>query len=257
MTAPWVIDWSWQWSMIGRPNIPAYSAARRMSSLDWTQSPSSVIATTPARLSEPIGASAWPFRPTVMQPVGSTFTTASRPAASLMNWIVPALSAGGEVLGMQTTVVKPPAAAAREPVPIVSLWVWPGSRKCTWMSTSPGQATRPRPSIFRARLRSAGLSEATIRPSRTKRSAGGVAPGGGVDHPGAGDPKQGHGEGRGRVRMLAAGGDGVVRLAAGAEVEDGHPDGDAVGHLLEDDAALAVGQFAVDLHAAVDRARDA
>ena len=70
ITAPWVMDWSWQWSMIGRSNIPAYSAARRMSSLDWTQSPSSVMATTPARLSEPIGASAWPFRPIVMQPVG-------------------------------------------------------------------------------------------------------------------------------------------------------------------------------------------
>ena len=46
-----------------------------------------------------------------------------------MYWIVPALSALGLVFGMQTTVVKPPAAAAREPVAIVSLWVWPGSRK--------------------------------------------------------------------------------------------------------------------------------
>ena len=43
-----------------------------------------------------------------------------------MNWMVPALSATGAVLGMQTTVVNLPAAAAREPVPMVSLWVWPG-----------------------------------------------------------------------------------------------------------------------------------
>jgi hypothetical protein len=53
-------------------------AARRMSSLASTQRPSSVMATTPARLSEPMGASCWPFMPTVMQPVGKTFTTASR-----------------------------------------------------------------------------------------------------------------------------------------------------------------------------------
>jgi hypothetical protein len=119
-----------------------------MSSLDCTQSPSSVMATTPARLSEPIGARAWPFMPTVMQPVGRTLMTASRRTASLMNWMVPALSATGEVFGMQTTVVKPPAAAAREPVAMVSLCVWPGSRKWTWMSTRPGQATRPAASIF-------------------------------------------------------------------------------------------------------------
>ena len=35
----------------------------------------------------------------------------------------------GLVLGMQTTVVKPPRAAAAAPVPMVSLAVWPGSRK--------------------------------------------------------------------------------------------------------------------------------
>ena len=70
ITAPTVIEASWQWSMIGRSNIFAYSRARRMSSLLCTQSPSSVMATTPARLSEPMGARAVPFIPTVMQPVG-------------------------------------------------------------------------------------------------------------------------------------------------------------------------------------------
>ena len=42
---------------------------------------------------------------------------------------IPAFSTVGFVFGMQTTVVKPPAAAAREPVSMVSLCVWPGSRK--------------------------------------------------------------------------------------------------------------------------------
>ena len=50
----------------------------------------------------------------------------------------------------------------------------------------------------------------------------------------------------------------IVRLrggsAAGAEVEDGHADGEAVGDLVEDDAAGGVGDLAVDLDAAVDRA---
>ena len=36
---------------------------------------------------------------------------------------------GGEVFGWSTTVVTPPAAALREPVPHVSLWLPPGSRK--------------------------------------------------------------------------------------------------------------------------------
>src|ERR1022692_2099267 len=70
MTAPSVMDRSWQWSMTGRSNILAYSIARRMSSFDCTQSPSSVIATTPALFSDPIGARASPFMPMVMQPVG-------------------------------------------------------------------------------------------------------------------------------------------------------------------------------------------
>ena len=47
----------------------------------------------------------------------------------------------------------------------------------------------------------------------------------------------------------------MLGLAAGAEVEDSHADSDAVGHLLEDDAAGGVGDVAVDLDAAVDGAR--
>src|SRR6185369_4595273 len=47
----------------------------------------------------------------------------------------------------------------------------------------------------------------------------------------------------------------VFGLAASAEVEHGHADGDAVGHLLEDNAAGGVGDVAVDLDTAVDWAR--
>src|ERR1700685_1178997 len=114
------------------------------------------------------------------------------------------------------------------------------------MSTSPGAATRPRPSILFARLRSAGESDGTIRPSRAKRSpiasrrlAGSIT-----------RARLIHGEGMG----LFGCGDDVLGLEARAQVKDRHADRDPVGDLLQDDAALAVGELAVDLHAPVDRA---
>jgi hypothetical protein len=53
------------------------------------------------------------------------------------------VSLTGCVLAMHATAVKPPAAAARVPVAIVSLYSWPGSRRWTWMSMNPGAITRP------------------------------------------------------------------------------------------------------------------
>src|SRR6478609_3674526 len=91
-------------------------------------------------------------------------------AAVLINWIVPALSAGGDVLGMHTTVVKPPAAPAWEPVRIVSLWVWPGSRKWTWISTSPGHTTRPLASMTLADFFCLAVRLEAILPSAMKTS---------------------------------------------------------------------------------------
>jgi hypothetical protein len=49
--------------------------------------------------------------------------------ASWMSATVPALSMAGAVFGMHTTEVNPPRAAAAVPVAIVSLDVWPGSRR--------------------------------------------------------------------------------------------------------------------------------
>ena len=95
------------------------------------QWPSSVIATTPACASEPIGASSSPASPFEIAPVGRTFTHALAAARSLIQAIVLGLSATGEVFGMQTTVVNPPAAAARAPDSIVSFQPKPGSRRCT------------------------------------------------------------------------------------------------------------------------------
>src|SRR5712692_644734 len=44
---------------------------------------------------------------------------------------------------MHATAVKPPATAAADPVATVSLCSCPGSRRCTCISISPGQTTRP------------------------------------------------------------------------------------------------------------------
>src|SRR2546430_12738145 len=104
--------------------------------------PSSVIATTPAWASEPSGANSSPIKPFEIAPVGNTFTQATPAARSLIHAIVLGPSATGEVLGMQTIVVNPPAAPARAPDAIVSFQPKPGSRRWTWRSIKPGETMR-------------------------------------------------------------------------------------------------------------------
>ena len=53
----------------------------------------------------------------------------------------------GFVFGISITVVKPPFAAAIDPLFISSLYVNPGSLKCTWGSISPGNTICPLMSI--------------------------------------------------------------------------------------------------------------
>ena len=98
--------------MTVRLNMPAYSSARRMTSGFWMQWPSSVSATMPALCIEPMGASSSPAMPLVIAPVGKTFTHASALAFSRIHVTTLGLSTEGEVFGMHTTLVKPPAAAA-------------------------------------------------------------------------------------------------------------------------------------------------
>ena len=59
----------------------------------------------------------------VIAPVVYTLITASRAALSWIDFTVAGLSIVGEVLGMQTTEVKPPIAAAADPEAISSFAV--------------------------------------------------------------------------------------------------------------------------------------
>src|SRR5438094_1801632 len=132
------------------------------------------MATTPARFSEPMGASSSPAMFLLMAPVMKTLTTPLLSARSRIRATVPALSMAGEVFGIQTTDVNPPRAAAAVPVAIVSFAVCPGSRNCTCGSIKPGQTTNPFTSIRSisagACLAASGARAATL-PSNISRSA--------------------------------------------------------------------------------------
>ena len=54
-----------------------------------------------------------------------------------------ALVVVGSVFGISNTAVTPPSTAAREPVSRSSFHSMPGSRKCTWVSITPGSTVRP------------------------------------------------------------------------------------------------------------------
>ena len=87
----------------------------------WTGLPSSVNATTPASANSSISANSRPWRPLLMQPTGRTRTTPSEAALRCTHSTTEALPMAGWVLGMAHKVVKPPRAAARVPVAMVSL----------------------------------------------------------------------------------------------------------------------------------------
>ena len=84
--------------------------------------PSSDIPTHPASYISPMLANASPFSSFVIAPTGKTFIIPSVLAFNIINSVTDALSFMGLVFGMHTIDVKPPAAADRQPVLIVSLY---------------------------------------------------------------------------------------------------------------------------------------
>ena len=92
--------------------------------------PSSEKATAPPSASSAISTSSAPFRPLETAPTGRTRTAADA-ARPMTKSRVARESMAGSVLGMQQMVVKPPLAAARAPVAMVSFSSNPGSRRWT------------------------------------------------------------------------------------------------------------------------------
>ncbi len=78
-----------------------------------------------------------------MAAMGCTWTSAVSRARLRMKSTSATSSITGSVLGMQTMVVTPPAAAARLAVASVSRCSWPGSPVNTIMSMRPGASTQP------------------------------------------------------------------------------------------------------------------
>ena len=115
------------WEIINASKLRAYSRASRMTEAFLTGTPSSEKATAPALSRSKNSVSPWPFWPVVTAATGRTWQLPASLALSRINRVMPSLSFGGEVLGMQATLVKPPAAAALVPVSMVSLYSWPGS----------------------------------------------------------------------------------------------------------------------------------
>ena len=150
ITAPRVRAGSWQCCMKTRPVARTVRSTRPITPASATQSPSSVKAAAPARARPAIGASRPPSRPWVAQAAAKT-----RALRAAWPWWCtcrtrPSVSMGGRVLGMQQTLVKPPLAAAAQPVAIVSRCSGSGSRRCTCRSMSPGVTMHPSASILRA-----------------------------------------------------------------------------------------------------------
>ncbi len=146
------------WTMTGRSRSRAYSSARRITPADMTGRPSSVTQTQPASFNSAMSARASPLLPRVMEPAGRTRAKPASLARAWTNRATDALSQTGLVLGMATTVVTPPAAAARAPVAMVSFPSSPGSRRCTCRSTRPGRIHSPRQSTTWCTSFSAGVA---------------------------------------------------------------------------------------------------
>ena len=68
----------------------------------------------------------------------------------------------GTVFGMSKYVVTPPAAAARLSVLMSAFSVSPGSRKCTWLSITPGSTKHPAALMRLSKVPSMGLLPSMI-----------------------------------------------------------------------------------------------
>src|SRR5947208_1708373 len=138
---------------------------------------------------------------------------------------------------MQQMEVKPPAAAARAPVSMVSACSMPGSRRCTCMSMKPAATTRPDASSTSAPASSRPTPIPAIRPSSSARSAT-------ASNPDAGSIMRPF-----LIRSLLT----FLGLITDNPFEHRHTHGDAVLHLVQNHRALRIGDLGGKLAPPVDR----
>src|SRR5436190_19603664 len=155
-----------------------------------------------------------------------------------MYCVTPALSLTGEVFGMHATAVNPPVTAESVPVATVSLCSWPGSRRCTCMSIRPGTITTP----FGTSTTIVPSSAARFEPTPAMRSPS-MRMSNTPSRPLTGSTT--------RPPLSSR----FMFHSAGQKVQHCHPDGHAVGDLLENDRIRAVRDLRGDLDPAVHRSR--
>ena len=199
-----------------------------MSCGSCTPLPSSVNRWTPAAASSPNGASALPVAADGDAPGGMHL---AQPGAVGLG--AHELDHGqrcpapGRCSASRRSAVKPPSAAARLPVSMVSASSRPGSRRCTCRSTKPGVTMQPVASRTRRRrpIDDADLDDPTVVDRRRRRDA---RPSGRARSP----PRITRRLMR-RLRSLAAG-----RCRDAEQVEQHrHAHSDAIGDLVEDHRA--------------------
>src|ERR1700683_3392173 len=134
--------------------------------------------------------------------------------------------------------VKPPAAAAREPVSMVSACSNPGSRRCTCISMKPGVTTSPLASKSSVPAAERFAPTPRMTPSSIQTSAVPSWP-----------------EAGSMTRPFLMSNAGIFFWAHQDLLQNGHADGDAVLHLVQNHRPLRVRDLRRNLAAAIDRAR--
>src|SRR4051794_20641972 len=145
-----------------------------------------------------------------------------------------ALSFTGLVFGMQQMDVNPPAAAAREPLSMVSACSNPGSRRCTCISMKPGATIIPPASKTSAFGEERLGATPAIRPSTISTSA----------------TRSVFDDGSITLPFLI-----TIGMLSNHLFEHRHAHRNAVFHLIQDHGALEIRHFAGEFPAPVDRTR--
>src|SRR5579859_3546905 len=216
--------------------------------------PSSETATMPASFIPAISEIASPLLSIEAAPIGHTRTLPVAFARSRMNRVTDALSFTGFVFGMQHTAVKPPFAAARVPVSMVSEDSCPGSRRSSDLSINPGATISPFTSNISAPVPvpifPASATSLIFSPSSNTSRAASVLLAGSTRRPFLISSIRGFLWFRFERRVRPA-----FRCPCNHQVQDGHTHGHAVGHLLEHARLRPIGHVRRNLDPPVNRSR--